>query len=90
MILHFQGSGKSLLMVAAQKPRKLAELKSPTVLVLVDRTDLDTQISGTFNAADIPNIETTESIKELQKMLELDTRKIIISMIQNLKMQSQI
>ncbi|MDC0393390.1 HsdR family type I site-specific deoxyribonuclease [Candidatus Pelagibacter sp.] len=86
LIWHFQGSGKSLLMVfAAQKLRKLSELKSPTVLVLVDRTDLDTQISGTFNAADIPNIETTESIKELQKMLELDTRKIIISMIHKFK-----
>jgi len=82
LIWHFQGSGKSLLMVfAAQKLRKLAYLKSPTVLVLVDRTDLDTQISGTFNAADIPNIETTENIKELQKLLELDTRKIIISTI---------
>ena len=86
LIWHFQGSGKSLLMVfAAQKLRKLAELKSPTVLVLVDRTDLDTQISGTFNAADIPNIETTGSIKELQKMLELDSRKIIISMIHKFK-----
>ena len=73
------------MVFAAQKLRKLAELKSPTVLVLVDRTDLDTQISGTFNAADIPNIETTESIKELQKMLELDTRKIIISMIHKFK-----
>ena len=86
LIWHFQGSGKSLLMVfAAQKLRKLAELKSPTVLVLVDRTDLDTQISGTFNAADIPNIETTENIRELQKLLELDTRKIIISMIHKFK-----
>lgn len=82
LIWHFQGSGKSLLMVfAAQKLRKDPELKSPTVLVLVDRTDLDTQISGTFNAADIANVETTDNIAELQKMLERDTRKIIISMI---------
>lgn len=82
LIWHFQGSGKSLLMVfAAQKLRREASLKSPTVIVLVDRTDLDTQISGTFNAADIANVETTESIKELQQMLERDTRKIIISMI---------
>ncbi|MEZ4994929.1 MAG: HsdR family type I site-specific deoxyribonuclease [Saprospiraceae bacterium] len=82
LIWHFQGSGKSLLMVfAAQKLRKSAELKSPTVIVLVDRTDLDTQISGTFNAADIPNVETTDSISELQQLLERDTRKIIISMI---------
>lgn len=82
LLWHFQGSGKSLLMVfAAQKLRRAAQLKSPTVIVLVDRTDLDTQISGTFNAADVPNVETTDSIKELQTMLERDTRKIIISMI---------
>ena len=82
LIWHFQGSGKSLLMVfAAQKLRRSPELKSPTVIVLIDRTDLDTQISGTFNASDIPNVEATESIKDLQKMLEQDTRKIIISMI---------
>ena len=82
LIWHFQGSGKSLLMVfAAQKLRRDARLKSPTVIVLVDRTDLDTQISSTFNAADVANVETTDSIKELQQMLERDTRKIIISMI---------
>ncbi|MDX1699060.1 MAG: HsdR family type I site-specific deoxyribonuclease [Melioribacteraceae bacterium] len=82
LIWHFQGSGKSLLMVfAAQKLRKEKDLKSPTIIVLVDRTDLDTQISGTFNAADIANVETTDSISELQTLLERDTRKIIISMI---------
>ena len=82
LIWHFQGSGKSLLMVfAAQKLRRAAQLKSPTVIVLVDRTDLDTQIIGTFNAADVANVESTDSIKELQQMLERDTRKIIISMI---------
>lgn len=82
LIWHFQGSGKSLLMMfAAQKLRKAQELKSPTVLVLVDRTDLDSQISGDFNAADIPNVETTDSIQKLQGLLERDTRKIIVSMI---------
>jgi type I restriction enzyme R subunit len=82
LIWHFQGSGKSLLMVfAAQKLRREKDLKSPTVIVLVDRTDLDTQITGTFNAADISNVETTDNIKQLQKLLENDTRKIIISMI---------
>ncbi len=82
LIWHFQGSGKSLLMVfAAQKLRREPKLKSPTVIILVDRTDLDTQISGTFNAADVANVESTDSIKVLQQMLERDTRKIIISMI---------
>lgn len=82
LIWHFQGSGKSLLMVfAAQKLRRDPKLKSPTVIVLVDRTDLDTQISGTFNSADVANVESTDSIKELQNMLSRDTRKVIISMI---------
>jgi type I restriction enzyme R subunit len=86
LIWHFQGSGKSLLMVfAAQKLRRHAALKSPTVLVLVDRTDLDTQITDTFNAADIANVVTTDSIKELHGLLEKDTRKIIISMIHKFK-----
>lgn len=82
LIWHFQGSGKSFLMVyAAQKLRNTSALKSPTVIILVDRTDLDTQISGTFNAADIANVVTTDSIGELQTLLERDTRKIIVSMI---------
>jgi type I restriction enzyme R subunit len=31
-------------------------LKNPTVLVVVDRIDLDSQISGTFYAADMANM----------------------------------
>ncbi|WNJ19918.1 HsdR family type I site-specific deoxyribonuclease [Pontibacter sp. G13] len=82
LIWHFQGSGKSFLIVfAARKLRREPELKSPTVIVLVDRTDLDTQISGTFDAADVANVVSTDSISELQTLLERDTRKIIISMI---------
>ncbi len=86
LIWHFQGSGKSLLMVfAAQKLRKLPALKSPTVIIVVDRIDLDTQISGTFNAADVPNLVNAESIKELNDLLEKDTRKIIITMVHKFK-----
>jgi type I restriction enzyme R subunit len=82
LIWHFQGSGKSLLMVyAAQKLRKMQDLKSPTVIILVDRTDLDTQITGTFNAAEVSNVVATDSIKELHELLEKDTRKIIITTI---------
>ena len=47
LIWHFQGSGKSLLMVfAAQKLRLHPALGNPTVLIVVDRIDLDTQITG--------------------------------------------
>lgn len=82
LIWHFQGSGKSLLMLfAARKLRKQAELGNPTVLIVVDRTDLDSQIAKEFGSADVSNFITTDSIKELNSLLEKDTRKIIITMI---------
>ena len=86
LIWHFQGSGKSLLMVfAAQKLRRHVKLKSPTIIILVDRIDLDTQITGTFNAADVSNMVAVDSIKELNDHLERDTRKILITTIHKFK-----
>ena len=82
LIWHFQGSGKSLLMVfAAQKLRLHPGLKNPTVLIVVDRIDLDTQITGTFTGADIPNLEKAETRDKLQQLLAQDVRKIIITTI---------
>jgi type I restriction enzyme R subunit len=86
LIWHFQGSGKSLLMLfAAQKLRKVEELGNPTVLIVVDRIDLDTQITATFNSAEVPNMVTTDNIMELHDLLEKDSRKIIITMIHKFK-----
>jgi type I restriction enzyme, R subunit len=82
LIWHFQGSGKSLLMVfAAQKLRMHAGLKNPTVLIVVDRIDLDTQITGTFTGADVPNLEKADTREKLQQLLAQDVRKIIITTI---------
>ena len=82
LIWHFQGSGKSLLMVfAAQKLRMHRKLGNPTVMIVVDRIDLDTQITATFNAADIPNMIGASTRQELQSLLAADTRKIIITTI---------
>ena len=82
LIWHFQGSGKSLLMLfAARKLRLHPALKNPTVMIVVDRVDLDTQISGTFYASDAPNLVKAESRKALQDLLEKDVRKIIITTI---------
>jgi type I restriction enzyme R subunit len=86
LIWHFQGSGKSLLMLfAARKLRKQAELGNPTVLIVVDRKNLDSQITNEFGSADVSNFVTTDSIKELNSLLEKDTRKIIITMIQKFR-----
>lgn len=82
LIWHFQGSGKSLLMLfTAQLLRAIPELKKPTVLVIVDRVDLDTQISGTFLANDVANVVTTDKREELQDLLRKGVRKIIITTI---------
>ena len=82
LIWHFQGSGKSLLMVfAAQKMRLHPALRNPTVLIIVDRLDLDAQISATFHASDIPNLVKADSRQDLEALLRQDTRKIIITTI---------
>jgi type I restriction enzyme, R subunit len=82
LIWHFQGSGKSLLMLfAARKLRLHPALKNPTVLVVVDRIDLDSQIAGTFYAADMANLVRADSRKELSDLLSKDTRKVVITTI---------
>jgi type I restriction enzyme R subunit len=82
LIWHFQGSGKSYLIVfAAQKLRKDPDLKSPTVLVIIDRQDLDSQMSNNFSVTEIPNVVPADSIKDLMEKLKQDTRKIIITMM---------
>ena len=82
LIWHFQGSGKSLLMVfAALKLRMHPKLGSPTVIIVVDRIDLDTQITATFNAADVPNMLGVGTRQELQTLLGQDVRKVLITTI---------
>ena len=82
LIWHFQGSGKSLLMLfAAKKLRLHPALKNPTVLIVVDRVDLNSQIAGTFYAADMANMVRPEKRKDLQHLLESDARKVAITNI---------
>lgn len=82
LIWHFQGSGKSLLMVfAAQKLRMVPELKNPTVVIVDDRIDLETQITATFNASDIPNLTSASTKEELSSFFRGDMRKILITTI---------
>ena len=82
LIWHFQGSGKSLLMVfAAQKLRMIPEMKNPTVVIVDDRIDLETQITATFNASDIPNLESASTKEKLVEFFRGDMRKILITTI---------
>lgn len=82
LIWHFQGSGKSLLMLfAARKLRLHPALRNPTVMIVVDRIDLDSQISSTFYANDAQNLVKAESRKDLAGLLDRDVRKIVITTI---------
>lgn len=82
LIWHFQGSGKSWLMVfAAQKLRKIKELEAPTVVIVDDRIDLEDQITGDFTRAEVPNLANASSKEELEAFFRQDQRKILITTI---------
>ncbi|MBF4360141.1 DEAD/DEAH box helicase family protein, partial [Vibrio anguillarum] len=82
LIWHFQGSGKSLLMLyAARMLRADNKLKNPTVLIVVDRRDLDSQINETFGGADVKNLIKVQSCKKLGEHIEQDSRGILITTV---------
>lgn len=82
LIWHFQGSGKSLLMAfAAQKLKREKVLQNPTVIIVVDRTDLNSQIGATFDGAQVENVVMANSRRDLEQLLREDTRQTIITTI---------
>ncbi len=92
LIHHFQGSGKSYLMVfAAQKLREQAQLHNPSVIVVVDRTNLDDQINTDFDLAHIPLVQKISTSEQLRTLLAQDSRYIYVTTIQKFrKMQKNI
>ena len=82
LIWHFQGSGKSWLMVfAAQKLMKMKELNAPTVAIVDDRIDLRDQITGDFTRSEIENVDFAYTREELRDFFIQDQRKILITTI---------
>ena len=82
LIWHFQGSGKSWLMVfAAQKLMKMPELNAPTVAIVDDRIDLRDQITGDFTRSEIENVDFAYTREELRDFFTTDQRKILITTI---------
>jgi len=83
LVWHTQGSGKSLTMVfTAQKLRRHPALQQPTVFIIVDRTDLDSQITGTFEAVDFPNVGRAFSIADLRGIIESGRRGVFVTTVQ--------
>jgi type I restriction enzyme R subunit len=82
LIWHTQGSGKTYTMITIAK-RLIEEpvFANPTVLMLVDRNELETQLFGNLAACGFGQVEVVQSKRHLQELLQNDTRGIIVSMI---------
>nr|MBP8976077.1 HsdR family type I site-specific deoxyribonuclease [Bacteroidota bacterium] len=82
LIWHTQGSGKTYTMiVAAQKIIENPLFENPTVIMLVDRNELESQLFANICAVGIGNVEVTESKEHLRELLLLDRRGLIVTMI---------
>ena len=82
LIWHTQGSGKTYSMITVAK--RLIEdpiFENPTVLMLIDRNELEAQLSGELDAVGFGNAEIAASKKRLRQLLASDRRGLIISMI---------
>ncbi|HOM03374.1 MAG TPA: HsdR family type I site-specific deoxyribonuclease [Acetivibrio sp.] len=82
LVWHTQGSGKTYSMiVAAQKIIENPLFENPTVIMLVDRNELESQLFANIIAVGIGNVEVTESKEDLRKLLSHDRRGLIVTMI---------
>ena len=86
VVWHTQGSGKSLSMVCyVAKLMQHPEMHNPTFVVVTDRNDLDNQLYGAFNAAQVLLGETpkqADNRAELREMLKVPSGGIIFTTIQ--------
>jgi type I restriction enzyme R subunit len=82
LVWHTQGSGKTFTMIkAAEMLFKAASADKPTVLVLIDRNELEDQMLRNLAMLGIANIQHAHSIAALNKLLKDDYRGIIVSTI---------
>ncbi len=82
LIWHTQGSGKTFTMiVTAQKIIENPEFENPTVIMLVDRNELESQLFGNLSAMGMEEVEVADSKAHLRKLLSSDKRGLIVSMI---------
>lgn len=82
LIWHTQGSGKTYTMITVAK--ELIQdpvFQNPTVLMLVDRNELEAQLFGNLDAVGFSHVEIAESKRHLQELLQADRRGLIVSMI---------
>ena len=83
LIWHTQGSGKTLTMitVASQLLRGGGETEKPTILMLIDRNELESQLFRNITGYGITAFQVAESKRDLQRILASDYRGLVVSMI---------
>ncbi len=81
VVWHTQGSGKSLTMVMlAEAIGMEASIKNPKIILVTDRTDLDRQITGTFEKCKIP-VENAKTGTQLVELLNRRSDVVITTII---------
>jgi type I restriction enzyme R subunit len=81
IIWHATGSGKSLTMLFAALKLLRAGVGCPTVLIVVDRRDLDDQINKTLLACDFDGVTRASGQKALQRLLAAGRRGVIVTTV---------
>ena len=83
LVWHTQGSGKTLTMItiAARLLRGEQQAEKPTVLMVVDRNELESQLFRNITGYGITTLEVAQSKDDLEEILSSDYRGLVVSMI---------
>ena len=82
LIWHTQGSGKTFTMIkAAERLFRAPGADKPTILLMIDRNELEDQMLKNLSALGLGNLEHADSIARLNQLLRDDYRGIIVTMI---------
>ncbi|HMP72078.1 MAG TPA: HsdR family type I site-specific deoxyribonuclease [Kiritimatiellia bacterium] len=82
LVWHTQGSGKTFTMIkAAEKLFCAPEADKPTVLLMIDRNELEDQMLKNLAALGLGNLEHADRMAKLNQLLRDDYRGIIVTMI---------
>lgn len=83
LVWHTQGSGKTLTMItiAARLLRGEQQTEKPTVLMVVDRNELESQLFNNITGYGITTLEVAQSKDDLERILASDYRGLVVSMI---------
>ena len=83
LVWHTQGSGKTLTMIsiAARLLRSGEQTEKPTVLMVVDRNELESQLFRNITGYGITTLEVAQSKDDLERILASDYRGLVVSMI---------